>query len=268
MNESQHSFVFIGGMPRSGTSPLYKVMDTHPKISRLTNTNAPEDEGQFVQDIYPTDLELGGPCHFGLHPNAHLTEDSPLLKGARERLFRSWSPYWDLSKPVLCEKSPTNTLRSRFLQAAFPEASFIFVSRHPVAYALAVRRWNMNHRLPLAPIIRNWIACYRYLAEDMPLLKKCLVIRYDDFAANPVAGARKIEDFLGLEPGIDTSTIRDGLNNRYFPIWRDRTYRNGTSAVRNMIKRIWTEAETRYIEKRYENEINQFGYSFHETHTS
>lgn len=268
MSISEHRFLFIGGMPRSGTSPLYRVVGTHPEISRLTNTKAPEDEGQFVQDIYPTDLALGGPCHFGLHPEAHLTESSSLLDGARERLFQSWSRYWDLSKPVLCEKSPTNIMRSRFLQAAFPEASFIFVSRHPVAYALAVRRWHMNHRLPLAPIIRNWVVCNRYLTEDMPHLKKCIVVRYDEFAADRGAGTKKIEEFLGLKPGMNAGIIRDGLNNRYFPSWRDRTYRDGTSAARNMIKRVWTEVETRYIEERYEHEINRFGYSFRELHTS
>jgi len=257
---TDHRFVFIGGMHRSGTTPICRLIGTHPKASRLIDTGQIEDEGQFLQSVYPTDDALGGMVRFALHPDAHMTEDSPLVAGAGERLFRAWAPYWDLSKPLLCEKTPANMVRSRFLQAAFPNASFIFVSRHPVACALAIRKWD--YRAPLALSIRNWVACHRTMAEDLPHLKRSLVIRYEDLTADPVSGACAIEQFLDIGPGLDPSLLRSGLNARYFDSWAKRTFRRGPQRWRNVLKRIWCEAEVRTIEARYERAISAFGYSF------
>jgi hypothetical protein len=260
-----HRFVFMGGMPRSGTSPAYRLVGTHPHVSRLTDTGVGEDEGQFLQSVYPKEDALGGPARFGLHPDAHMTERSPLLAGAAERLFAAWSPYWDTSKPVLCEKSPANLLRSRFLQAAFPNSSFIFVSRHPVAYALAIRKWRYeDFKAPLSLLIRNWLACQRTLAEDLPHLRRSLQLHYDDVTREPVPWTRKIEDFLGLEPGMDASVFKGGFNNRYFRSWTKRQYRDGPQPLRNLVKRLWCEAEVQFVERRFEREINEFGYSFRE----
>jgi len=263
-----HRFVFIGGMPRSGTSATYQVVGTHPQVSRLADTNVGEDEGQFLQPVYPKEAELGGPARFGLAAGAHLTEDSPLLAGAGERLFQAWAPYWDLSKPVLCEKSPANSIRSRFLQAAFPDSSFIFVTRHPIAYALAIRKWNYpDYRAPLALLIRNWLACQRYLASDLPHLKRRLVLRYEEITTEPDACTRRLEQFLQLPRGMDSSLLKSGMNTRYFVSWNARDFRKGPQRLRNILKRLWCEAEVLYIERRYEKDINAFGYSFNELHS-
>ena len=251
-------------MPRSGTSAVYQLAGSHPRISRLTNTGVPEDEGQYLQSLYPTGAELGGPARFGLDARGRLTEKSPLLDGAGEALFRSWAPYWDLSKPVLCEKTPHNITRSRFLQAAFPNSNFIFVSRHPIAYALAIRKWEDNYRIPLSVAIRNWLACYRAMTDDLPHLRRSLIVRYDDMAADPVSWTRKIESFLDVEPGMDTGLFRAGHNDRYFHSWTARAYRDGSDRARNAVKRLISEVEARYLERRYERDINAFGYSFHE----
>jgi hypothetical protein len=267
MNISEHNFVFIGGMPRSGTSAVYQLVGSHPKISRLTGTGAPEDEGQYLQSVYPKGIELGGPARFGLDPRCRLTESSPLVERASTELFQAWSPYWDLSKPILCEKTPHNIARSRFLQAAFPNSSFIFVSRHPIAYALAIRKWENNYRIPLSVAIRNWIACYRAMTEDLPHLSRALIIRYDDMAREPGTWSSKIEGFLQIEPGLDTGVFRSGHNDRYFKSWASREYRNGPDRLRNAAKKLMSEAEALYLERRYERDINAFGYSFNELHT-
>lgn len=264
MNIAEHRFVFIGGMPRSGTSAIYQLLGSHPQISRLTNTGVPEDEGQYLQTVYPRGRDLGGPGRFGLDPRSRMTENSPLVEKARTDLFRAWAPYWDMSKPILCEKTPHNITRSRFLQAVFPNSRFIFVSRHPIAYALAIRKWENNYRSALAPTVRNWLACYRAMTEDLPHLKHALVLRYDDMAREPTAWCRKLEEFLEVEPGLDAGVFRAGYNDRYFKSWTSREYRKGPNSLRNRMKRLLSEAEAIYIERRYERDINAFGYSFNE----
>src|SRR5204863_5837347 len=109
-----------------------------PCISGFADTGAPEDEGQFLQKVYPPGAAMGGPALFGFHPHAHLTEGSPLATPANgKRLFRAWKKFWDLGQPVLLEKSPPNLLRTRFLQALFPESSFVVLIRDPVAVSFA-----------------------------------------------------------------------------------------------------------------------------------
>jgi hypothetical protein len=263
--DPRHRFVFIGGLHRSGTSALCALIGAHPQASRIERTDKIEDEGQFLQSVYPTDDDLGGAERFALHPAAHLTEASPLLDGAGHRLYSAWAPYWDLSKTVLCEKTPANMIRSRFLQAAFPGSSFLFLSRHPVACALAIRKWEYElYRTPLSVMIRNWIACHRYMKQDLPYLQRALVLRYEDVTADPERHLGQIETFLGLERGLDRSALKQGLNTSYFQTWASRSFRKGPQRFRNVLKRVWCEAEARMIEQRYERDINEFGYSFGE----
>jgi len=59
--ELDHSYVFICGMPRSGTSMLGRNIGRLVDCTDLKNTGTIEDEGQNVQDVYPTAHELEGP---------------------------------------------------------------------------------------------------------------------------------------------------------------------------------------------------------------
>lgn len=257
---SDHKFIFVSGMPRSATTALARLIESHPKVSGLTNTGVPGDEGEYLQTVYPKEDDLGGWHRFGLDQRAYMTETHPSLPGAGDRLFSSWAPYWDLSKPVLCEKT-TNIARSRFLQAAFPNASFVFIVRHPIAQALAVLRWN--YRVLLSTMIKNWVVCHRHLAEDLPHVKRKLVIRYEKMVrdAKPIGSA--IERMLELEPGIDSSAIKGGLNDPYFQSWKARDFRSGSPhPLRNIAKRVFSEAEVQWVVRRYERDINEFGYSF------
>ena len=65
------------------------------------------------------------------------------------QLYAEWRRYWDVSKPILVEKSPRHMMMTRLLQFWFrPEQSFfIVVLRHPVRVPgwqspLTVRSWR------------------------------------------------------------------------------------------------------------------------------
>ena len=132
IDPARHRFVFIGGLHRSGTTLLGRCLAAHPEVSGFADTGVPADEGQHLQDVYPTARTYGGPGRFGFAAEAHLTEDSPLVsEQSAESLLAAWAPHWDTARPVLVEKSPPNLIRFRFLQALFPEASFVAVVRAP-----------------------------------------------------------------------------------------------------------------------------------------
>ena len=83
-----HKFIFICGLHRSGTSLLDKILKEQKNISGLKNTNAPKDEGQHVQTIYPIAKTFGGPGKFGFNKLAYLNEKSKLITTKnRKKLF-------------------------------------------------------------------------------------------------------------------------------------------------------------------------------------
>jgi len=120
-----------------------------------------------------------GVGRFALHPDHHLTEVSPLVSAAaQEHLFNEWSHFWyDLSRPVLLEKSPSNMVISPFLHKLWglglpgskSPARFIFMRRHPIPTALATARagGRTTDDLTLHDLVEHWLAAEERLAEDL-----------------------------------------------------------------------------------------------------
>jgi hypothetical protein len=210
--------VFVAGLHRSGTTPLAKVLADHPGIAGLSGTPATEDEGQHLQDVYPVARAYGGPGRFALDPAAHLTESSPLVTPEnRERLLAAWAPYWDLSKPVLVEKSPPNLVMTRFLQALFPDAYHVVVVRHPVVVSLSTKKWTRT--TSLHGLMRHWFAAHDVFRADAPQVKRLLVISYEALTARPEETLAQVGDFLDLSTPIPAGGIRPDRSTAYEQAW-------------------------------------------------
>jgi hypothetical protein len=240
---TEHSHVIVAGLHRSGTSLLTRALAEHPEASTFAGTGFPEDEGQFLQRVFPVSKIYGGPGRFGFDRRSHLTERSELLTDAnRIRLRSEWERHWDLSKRVLIEKSPPNLLKLRFLQEVFPEATFIVVMRHPIAVALATQKWSLTSRRAL---IRHWLACHELFLEDSRHIRRLILIRYETFVARPSAIA-DLQRQVGLDPGEADFGARGGVNAKYFREWKRQT------GPPDLIGPL--------IERRYERRANRFGY--------
>jgi hypothetical protein len=186
----KHKFVFIGGLHRSGTTLLERIIESHGNITGHEKGIAPYMEGQLFQSVYPSDQKLGGVGRFAFNSESHLTEKSPLVTDKnRELLFAEWSEYWDLDKPLLLEKSPPNGIKSRFLQELFPDSYFIFVIRHPFAVSLATQKWSKTSLLSL---VEHWITYNEIMMNDYEHIKNRIIIRYEDFVSNPAKTLNQI----------------------------------------------------------------------------
>src|SRR5262249_25536423 len=129
--QDRRKYVFVGGSPRSGTSLLGRNIARMENCTGLKNTGVFEDEGQFLQDVYPTASAYGGSSRCGFDPRIHRTESSELLTPEKvARLRGTWHSYWDNTKTLFVEKTPENFLMTRFLQAGFPNSYFVVVKRH------------------------------------------------------------------------------------------------------------------------------------------
>ncbi len=154
----RHKFVFIGGLHRSGTTLLFRILRDHPMISgfNIENGAEREHEGQYLQSVFPPDPNYGGVGYFAFDDSAHLTQESELVtENNRVRLFGEWARHWDLSKGYLLEKSPPNLIQTRFLQALFPNSYFIIIVRHPIATSLATLKWMGWPRYIIEPRVNR-----------------------------------------------------------------------------------------------------------------
>jgi hypothetical protein len=219
--------VFVGGLHRSGTTPLARALAAHPEISGLTGTGVPEDEGQHLQDVYPRLRSLGGMGRFARHPNAHLTEDSDLVSPENAtRLVAALAPYWDLDRRLLLEKSPANLVMGRFLQALFPGSALVVVVRNPVVSALALTKWNPvvarngRRRTTLVGRVENWARAHATLRDDLPHLRRVHVLRYEDLVAGPDQELAAVATLLGLSAPIAGDSIRPGRSDAYADRWQ------------------------------------------------
>lgn len=249
--------VFVGGLHRSGTTPLAKALSSHPDVSGLTGTGVFEDEGHHLQDVYPRIRKYGGMGRFANSPDAHLTEKSALVSAQNaQRLLRAWEPYWNLNAAYLLEKTPSNLIMGRFLQALFPESHLIVSIRHPVAVALALQKWNPwvfnrkgRRRVTLPDMVGHWLRAHDILRDDAPHLARLHVVRYEDLVSKPDTELMAVQESLGLVGEIPRGLIRQGLSQRYQDQWD--AMRSGNPLARRA---------RRLIEERYSDRIAAHGY--------
>ena len=224
-----HLFLFVGGLPRSGTTFLAALFSSLNQVSMMSfahlgpevyemsapwllanNTREQFEsavhtggiEGKFVQNEYRyvnimRDISQGGTLD-SLVPNA-----SAASQRTAEQLFHQWAPWWDTRKPVLVEKSPENFLMGPFLHGAFGKrASLVFVMRHPLVWALASEKWVKANSIALRTVEQRivfWFASMSKLVDSLHGLRNPLVVQLE---------------IVGTDTAVQTTVIRRALCKR------------------------------------------------------
>lgn len=204
-----HRYLFVGGLHRSGTSLVARMVAGLPGVAAIAGAPVPENEGAYLQGGIAHDALSGRPMHFATDPAQHMTEAHPLNRlETRLRIEADWAP-WFGPGAWRVEKSPVNLTRMRLMQQLFPLAQFVVVMRHPQAVAAAVAKWV---EMPGAARIGHWLDAHELVAGDLPHLHSVLVLRYEDVVARPVAVRAALARFLdlGAVPEVGTEAVRDG----------------------------------------------------------
>jgi len=194
--------IFVGGVPRSGTTLLRVILDTHPDIHCGTELRA-------VDAL----AALWNACRDSVRPplsEAYALPD-PTLRPAFARLIMAFlRPAWDASgKPRVAEKTPWNLLVFPQLRELFPDSALVHVirdGRDVVASRLEIdRREAGAGELDTAGRAREraleWVAAMqlrRRMLADPGLAPAYYELRYESLVRDARATLVPLFEFVGV----------------------------------------------------------------------
>lgn len=172
--------IFVCGLHRSGTTLLEHYLYSHFEVAAL-RAPVPENEGQFLQDIYKPAHHYGGPGKFSF--SKKMQQDLIELTNYKDyasRLLECWSRYSVGTGKFLLEKSPSNITKIWWLRKIFPDAVFLVWTRDPRAVSGATLKWS---KTSLIELIQHWSTAYSIARDDIDSLT--IIMRYEDFCISP-----------------------------------------------------------------------------------
>ncbi|MFB1487460.1 MULTISPECIES: sulfotransferase [unclassified Thiocapsa] len=181
-------WLFILGLNNSGTTLLTRVLEQHPMIRSLPH------EGQWLTPALPHPPTFGAARAWSSRTDIfHWIEtDDPT---PARRIRYDWARYYPVRPGILLEKSPPNTLRSRWLEANFSPSRFIGIVRHPYALCEGAQR---RLGVPIEETARHWRDGTGILLDDAEHLQQVVLMRYEDLTAHPAPLMRRLETFLDV----------------------------------------------------------------------
>lgn len=195
-------WLFILGCNNSGTTLLVEILQSHPLVRSLPK------EGQRITVAIPNSAPLGIGRVFTQRMDLFRQVESDAGECV-PRLRYDWAYFSDPRPGIRLEKSPPNTLRSRWLQRYFPPARFIVLVRNPYAVCEGIAR-RRGHSI--AEAATHWRLVHEVLDEDMPHLQRCTIVRYEDFCARTLDTLAGVQAFLGVDEPFDASLASREFN--------------------------------------------------------
>jgi len=203
-------YLFVLSPPYSGSTLLWSVLGTSPAVSSLPR-----------EGIQVTGPEVRG---------TPLVED-PELEAPWGKIKKQWMEKWDVSKPILLEKSPAHIHRAAEIEEHFSPAYFLALMRDPYAFCEGCtrRKSNYSHR----DSAQLWVRCAKSQRKNIETLERVLAVRYEDFTEDPGSEVQKI---LGFMPSLK-SIRTDGEKNTFTVMGRRKEISNINEAKVKMLNR-------------------------------
>ncbi len=225
-------FLFLCGVPRSGTTLLQRMLDHHPLLC-VTNDSHFIPRALEKTDKRLVQLATSGadiPLTKSLAQNAvdyHRFYRLGLDRAVVESIVAISDTYQEFvgriyqtvaaraGKQLVGEKTPDFIRRAAVLHGLFPEAKLIHIIRDGRDVALSLRDWatptkgpgrlGIWKRNPIGAAALWWrslIRQWQLQTRDLP--RSChLVIRYEDLLADPPAILNNVCQFLELDYSPD-----------------------------------------------------------------
>ena len=212
--------IFIGGVPRSGTTLLQRVLSEHPKI--ITGQELGLFDGYYfsLQHRYLEDsISERGSLGLGAYFEEHEVRD--LLYSFMRKIMQEINKKFpDNNSSYFLEKTPSNIIFVREILECFPEAVFIEIKRNKISNALSIYKaansWGKIWA-PKSPSGIKKMIDQHSINSDQTLeylaTSRFMTINYEDLTNDHIKTLKNIFDFLELE--INTKEINDLYLSQY-----------------------------------------------------
>ena len=192
--------IFIGGMPRSGTTLLRAMIDSHPDIAC-----GPELRVTPAIARYSAELRRS----HGAVLSRYYGADDAIVCDAFAGLINDYlQPYRRRrGRPRLAEKTPANAFHFHEIAALFPAAKLVMLVRdaRDVVASLKTMQWRDDRTGSPLEITRNsaaaaaqWAHCARLALGAYGQTRNLLTIRYENLVADPEPELRRLFAHLGV----------------------------------------------------------------------
>ena len=186
--KTDSKYLFILSPPFCGSTLLSQIISLSKSVS--TNNTTGTREGQRLPKVYELLYKS----------NSELKWD-PEYKPDWQKVKNEWNKYWDITKPVLLEKSPPTISRAYQLEEYFSPSYYIIFYRNPYAHSESLIRNNDFSSLEAAEKVITFLKFQKKNIED---LSNSIQISYEELTENTSETIEKIKEFL---PQLSDITI-------------------------------------------------------------
>lgn len=224
--------IFLIGFPRSGTTLLEQILDSHPSLQSMEERGA-------VAHMVNRFLSMAG------------DRDDALAKLNPEEIADLQQSYYEevannialQTNSRLVDKMPLNTVGVPVIWRAFPTAKFILAIRHPcdVCLSCLMQNFAVNEGMASFYSLEDTVRTYAAVMEAWQKYVSLLPldfhrIRYEDLIVDVEGETRKLLNFLDVEwdaavlSHTEHAKRRGAINTPSYhqvtqPIYQDAKYR-------------------------------------------
>ena len=212
--------IFIIGVPRSGTTLLRVMLDSHPWVAGLPET--PWLTGGYGPKLsFRALLDHLTNHSNGLVANVSQMQAEDVRLAGRQFLETMLSPYLErIGKRMVVFKTPDDVKHLSFLTELYPDSKFLHIyrdGRDSALSALKKRSWFSGGRqLNFLDLLGRWHDWEHEIRRELRRVDH-LTVRYETLAEAPEAEVRRICTFLGLP--FERCMIDYGEVSHDYPDW-------------------------------------------------
>ena len=166
---TDNKFLFILSPPYCGSTLLNQILSSSRAVS--ANHDKGTREGQKLPFVREVMYDIGG-----------IKRWDEALDFDWEFIKKEWMKYWDITRPILLEKSPPNIIRTQSIQNFFKPTYFIVFYRNPYAQCESIiRKYNATPIEAAKKTIRR----LTYQKNNLESLRNTLQLSYEELTENP-----------------------------------------------------------------------------------
>jgi hypothetical protein len=237
-SRASSKYIFIVGMPRSGTSLVEQILDSHSKvygagelgfIKTITEVmQSPKNESRYP--LCMPDLDEKSLTHYA---NFYINEIETIV---------------DTDAEIIIDKMPHNFVHIGLITQLFPESRIIHCKRNPLDNCLSIYFQNFNDTHSYANRLSSIAHQYKIYADlmkcwDSMLGDKIYTVEYEKLVRDFDAESKLLVAYIGLD--WEESCSEFYKNKRHV----------STASQAQVIKPIYSTSIERW--KNYEEHITE-----------